>query len=383
MENSNNETQVKKSKKGLLTVLAVIVIAILAGVAYYFLRPISPKDAFVSKINAVIDNSSQKYITEGEIANSTITLKGNIQTDNEEVKQITQHINQGKIMVNVQADTKLKKASLSADIDYQNQNILSGKVFFQNDDNIYVYVQDLFDKYFKFDLKEILGEDEQLNRFKQILSGTLSEKVQLSKANNILKNAISENLKDEYFSKEAVDGSQKNTIKLTVSELKQIVKKVATSLKDNQDYLKCFEKADEVKNSLEDLIQEIDNSTNDYDNYIIEISIYTKGIVKSFEKLEVKILNVEEVIVKATVTGEKIDNETKKFIIETDNIKDFGKATIEIEVKNTKNTDLENVDVSNSININEMSTQDAIKLYTNLTKMKLYPYIAPFLGEQQ
>ena len=43
----------------------------------------------------------------------------------------------------------LKKALISANIDYQNENLLNGKIYYSNgDENVYVYVQDLFDKYF-------------------------------------------------------------------------------------------------------------------------------------------------------------------------------------------------------------------------------------------
>ena len=50
MEENKKETPTKKSNKGLVVALAIIVIAILVGVGYYFLRPVSPKDVFVSSL---------------------------------------------------------------------------------------------------------------------------------------------------------------------------------------------------------------------------------------------------------------------------------------------------------------------------------------------
>ena len=48
--------------------------------------------------------------------------------------------------------------------------------------------------------------------------------------------------------------------------------------------------------------------------------------------------------------------------------------------KNSGIVDIEDVNTSNSVDINTMKTEDLLKLYTNLTKMKIYPYIAPYLG---
>ena len=50
-----------------------------------------------------------------------------------------------------------------------------------------------------------------------------------------------------------------------------------------------------------------------------------------------------------------------------------------MEVKNEKDTDLNNIDVSDSVDINNMTQADMIKLYGNLMNMKIYQYIAPLL----
>ena len=66
----------KKSKKGLvLAIIAIIIIAIVAGVVYYFLgRPVSPRDLFISRINASIDEVNSASFNDSKTINSTITL---------------------------------------------------------------------------------------------------------------------------------------------------------------------------------------------------------------------------------------------------------------------------------------------------------------------
>ena len=234
MEENKNETPMKKNNKGLVVALAIIIIiAIIGGVGYYFLRPVSAKDVFAGAINSAYNNSIKTGENVKKI-NTTVTLSGNIESSNEEISQVAKYINEGKISYNVQLDKEQKKALLSANIDYQNENLLSGKLYYTNgDENVYVYVQDLFDKYFKVSLKDVVEDEEELSALKSLLNGeasTQSSKIDYKKALNIAKDTLINNFKDEYFSKEKVDGLTKNTMKLTFGELKQYIKAVATSL---------------------------------------------------------------------------------------------------------------------------------------------------------
>ena len=371
MEENKNGTPTKN--KGLVAVLAIIIIAILAGVAYYFLKPTSPKDVFVGGFDSALNKSSEKLQSNVDKINTTITLSGNIESSDEEAKQIAQYINDGKLTYNVQLDRNAKKILVGANIDYKNENLLSGKIYYSNDDNIYFYVQDLFDKYFKVSLKDA---GDSTTSLKELFTGNFlsTEKVDVKKAAGIIKEELSKNLKDEYFTKENVDGMTKNTMKLTIAELKQISKNIATSLKDNTEFLKCFEKPDEVKKALEDAIKETNEADSKNDSKSLEISLYTKGMNNEVAKLEVKIPASENNIITVTV----VETAKNKFEIKVD-AGETGKITLNMEVKNDTNTDLDKIDVSNSVDINNMSQADMMKLYGNLANMKIYQYIAPFL----
>lgn len=377
MEENKNEIPMKKSNKGLVVALAIIVIAILVGVGYYFLRPVSAKDVFAGAINSAYNNSIKTGENVKKI-NTTVTLSGNIESSNEEISQVAKYINEGKISYNVQLDKEQKKALLTANIDYQNENLLSGKLYYTNgDENVYVYVQDLFDKYFKVSLKDVVEDEEELSALKSLLNGeasTQSSKIDYKKALNIAKDTLINNFKDEYFSKEKVDGLTKNTMKLTFGELKQYIKAVATSLKDNQDFLNCFENKDEVKESIDELIEEAGQIDNEEDNYKLEMTIYTKGMKNELEKIEAKvdISETEQMVMNIAETEEG------KFVIDSD-IPEVGKVKLNMEVKNDTNTDIESVDVSNSVEINNMTQADQFKLLGNLMNMKIYKYIAPLM----
>ena len=375
MEENKKETPTKKSNKGLVAVLAIIVIAILVGVGYYFLKPISPKDVFVGGIEKVFNSSTEKMGEDVKKVNSTIVLSGNIDSSNEEIKQVAKYINEGKLTYNVQLDKEAKKLLLSANVDYQNENLLSGKVYYASgDENVYIFIQDLFDKYFKVNMKDATGDSSSSmdSIFNMDLSATIG-KVDYKKATNIIKDTVSNNLKDEYFSKEKVDGLTKNTMKITVGDLKQVIKNIVTSLKDNSEFINCFEKKDDFKEIFEKLIKEL-NEKEEEDNYKLEISLYTKGMKNELAKIEIKV-NVSET--KQMVIN-IVETEENKYEITSD-IPEFGKVKLNMEVKNDVNTDLESVNVSDSVDINNMTQDDQLKIFGNLMNMKLYKYIAPLL----
>ena len=378
MEENKNETPTKKSNKGLVAVLAIIVIAILVGVGYYFLRPTSPKDVFVGGINSAFESSEKQLAEEVKKINTTVTLSGNIESSDEEINQVAKYINEGKMSYNVQLDKETKKILLSANIDYKDENLLSGKLYYANgDENVYLYVQDLFDKYFKFNLKEAVKDEDDLSSIQNMFNGDASTtvgKIDSKKVVTILKDTIVSNLKDEYFTKEKVDGLTKNTMKLTITELKQIIKNITTSLKDNQEFLNCFEKKEEIKEGLEDLLKEINEADTNEGISNIEVSIYTKGMKNEVEKFEIKLTNSKS----EQMIMNMVETEKGKFVIDAD-IPEVGKVKLNIEVKNDTNTDIENVNVSDSVEINNMSQGDMLKLYGNLMNMKLYKYIAPLM----
>ena len=379
MEEKNNETPTKKSKKGLVVVLAIVVIAILAGLAYYFMRPVAtPKDVFVGGIESVFESSTKKLGEDVKKLNTTVSLSGNIESSNEEISKIAQYINQGKLTYNVQMDTEAKKMLVNVGVDYQNENILNGKVYYASgDENIYVYVQDLFDKYFKVNAKEAAGSEEGLASIDSIFNGEMSTangKVDTKKVANIIKESLKKNLKDEYFTKETVDGLTKNTMKLTVGEIKTIAKSIITDLKDNQEFIACFEKQDEVKQGLEDALKEFDDFKNTYDSNPFEVSIYTKGPKFDIEKVDAKIELPESKTLSMTLA----EIEKEKYELNAD-VPDFGKVKLNIEVKEEAATEIENVNTADSVDVNNMTQADQMKLLGNLMNMKLYQYLAPLM----
>ena len=375
----NNGTPTKKNGKGLVIVLAIVIIALLAGAAYYFLRPTAtPKDIFVGGIEKVFESSTKKLGEDIKKLNTTVSLSGNIESSNEEISIIAQYINQGKLTYNVQLDTEAKKMLVNLGVDYQNENILNGKVYYASgDENIYVYVQDLFDKYFKVNVSEATGNEEGLASIDSIFNGEMSTangKVDTKKVANIIKEALKKNLKDEYFRKETDNSRTKNTMILTVGELKTLVKNIITELKDNQEFINCFENKDEIKEGLEDVIEEFDGLNTTYDSNFIGVSIYTEGAKNEVKTIEISVAISDTETFIMTIA----ETEENKYEVYA-NVPNFGTIKLNIEVKEEAATEIENVNTADSVDVNNMTQADQMKLLGNLVNMKLYKYIAPLM----
>ena len=402
----------EKSGKALIIILLLIIVLAIAGGVFYYIKTSAPKNVFVSKINGFMDTANAENNKDLTKFNTTISLSGNIETTNKEITEYANIINNGKINLNVQTD--MNNTLINANLDYQNDELLNAKALYKmGDNNVYLFVKDLYDKYFKINTDSVLASNNSL----EIKNDDL-ELVNQDKANSITKEIITKILKEDYFYKENVDGMTKNTMKVSIAEIETIYNSYITELKDNQDYLNCYKNPEKVKKMFENVQKSVQESFDKYkndinkDTAILEISLYTKGLSKEIEKVEFTVKTPEsdegKIIInkidkdtygfsfefktekdgmlvtaeafKGTVKLEKKDKETFNLNIVIDNVPDVGKVTLNIEIKNSEIVDIEDVNTSNSVDINTMKTEDLLKLYTNLTKMKIYPYIAPYLG---
>ena len=90
---------------------------------------------------------------------------------------------------------------------------------------------------------------------------------------------------------------------------------------------------------------------------INKIDKFTYGF--SFEyKTEKDGVNVTAEAFKGTVKFEKKDPETVNINLVIDNVPDVGKVTLNMELKNSENVNIEDVNTSNSVDINSMKTED-------------------------
>lgn len=407
------ENNLKKNNSIKYIVIAIIVVILIALIAlgYYWTKSNNPRMVYLSTINSYLDKYEKELsdVKEIKTQNTTVKLSGNIESENESVKQVAEHLNKGSIEMNVQIDYEAKSELVNLGVNYDNDKLIDGRVYYElNEKNAYAYLEGLYTKYFKIDMtssqynevNKLLGElFETQNKMK------IGEKASLNKAMNIIKSKISEKLSDEYFSKENVEltindknvKTIKSTLTLTQAQFIEILKSICMELLDDEEFLNCWEDKDNIKEGLKLLEEQFEETKTDENTKII-FNIYNKGLLNNqFTKFEVIItkdsqqasfeiinnndktysykLKSNEEEIGGIVKIEEIDKDTSKIEVAVNNIPDFGNIKVILEVSNITNGELTKIDKSNSINIEDISQNDLQEIGTNLQKMKIYTLI--------
>lgn len=361
----------KKNKKGLLALVLVLIIAIAVGAVYFINTSKKASQIFTSELekiaNTLINTETPK------IEKTKITLSANVELNGAtEYKAITDIISKLKIEMNSQRDFVQKTQYVELSVLNDNQEIIKGNVYYtDSDNNVYVYVKDVFDKYFKLPIDEILDE-ETLESFNKLLNveNAENEYVDISKVKDILISKINEKLIEDYFKQENVDGAKKTTLKMTFTQFKNIVTEIGNELLKDDEFLKCFKNQEEVKESITELLKTLEDEDLDMQNMNLEISLYTKGLLKNdLVKVEVIISDDDNTL---KMYMNKVATDKFEFIVE---MPEMGKITFNIEYSNTPNAALDKIDISNNIDFNDLSKEDMMTIYNNLMNSPIYSYI--------
>ena len=387
------EYNVAKNKnfKGLIIGGAILLVLIIAVVAALVITS-QPKFIIGKVIDKIVymDNAYNSKVMEAE-------LKLSLDSKDENVKEILDEIKKCKLTIGQQIDNKSKKAISELGLTYDNKDVISGQIIY-TDDTTYLYLKDLFDKYIDLDSEEMNEMIETL-LFNDAI--TKDEKNVQKKAVNIIKNELKKQIKENgSFSKstEKLEGEKANkaTVKFSKKEWNNVLINTLSELSENKDYLDCF------KESKEDTIKELKSSLeekNTSDNGTIEISVYTKGLLKQFKGIEIKFDDQDVKIVKkdkenysysliandneVTGTAKIISEDNKKSkeknanIIITVNTEEVGTVTLSAKYNEKTDVSIDSVKIKDSIKASELTDSDAEQL---MNKLKTRPLIGDIIN---
>ena len=396
----NQNFNVKKpKKKGLIICLVIILTLIVAAGLVYFLVLSRPQRVFDAAIDKLFKTESVDF----DSVKIKLGLKASAKVDvyvDEDVQSILDEIGKCTFDFGTQLDLEKKQELVDLGLKYDNQEVINGRVYY-NDGDLYMYLNELFDKYIKIDL-----EEEQIQAFDEIFEIAASkENIKNSqKAMKIIGNELKSSLK-EYgeFSKEKdtieVDGEDvkvtKSIVELSGKDMIKMFSSICSNLSKNDKFLECFEDKEvrnELKEGLKTSAESLENS-NIEDAGSMTIAIFTKGFLNKFVGVEAKVtVNngysketmvasfLEEGEDKYSYTISQVQGKEKvdivKALIEIDKDVDKkdekeGKATITITVPQAGSIKLEidyalelnngvdKVNVDDSVSINGITEEDA------------------------
>ncbi|MBQ3415189.1 MAG: hypothetical protein IJH39_07575 [Clostridia bacterium] len=418
---SSTTVMKKKGKAGLIIsiIAIVLVIALLAIGIICFINDNKPNEFYKKMIYTNLDEyTSRLNNMDYETVKANIKLKANVETNSNDIdKKILKIINNTNIELEEQMDFENKKFVVNLDSNYENEKLLTAQVYSDIEkEETYIALKNILDKNIKVNMDEIQGL-EYYSTLKKLFENQVKsdkEKSDLKKSINILKKELGKAVKEEYCSssKEELEVNNKkikvtkNTIKMTQKQFNDELYTVINNLKNNKDFMNGFKDQDKIREAFDKVTE------NNQSNYIdeqstIEINTYTQGFAKDIVKVSFNLnINSEETTLTFVKSDKNrydielitrnIDETEEKSIIgtlvfeEKDenygkaklelNIEKFGRIALDIEYGVKYNEKLDEVDLANSVELDNLTFGDQRKMLTNLQKSKLYGIISEFMA---
>lgn len=424
-QNATTKTK-KKGNKGIFVLLLLVIVVIGAVCGYfYFTQNRNPekiyKEAIKSGINSLLSLPSQENAT---TMKAKVKLNLDIELDDEIKEYVADSfgdedllddfldiINNTELVSDVQIDTEKQQIAYNLGATYEGDSLNLEMLIDAKKEQSYIKIEQLFDKVLKVDLG---GSDayEALSEVFESEDFTLSQELSQEKVKKILAEEFANIIKKEYVSKGKdkikIDSKEvsvdKYTLKMTGKELLEELEDVLTNLKDNKNFIKCFEDGEELKEQLEDIIDEFDYIDTDAakDTELV-VNIYRKGMQQEFVGLDIELKEDDEIVVavnvikaddayeysikqedKEVISGsikvEKVDNDTTKLNIVFD-VPNAGKLGINTEVSYVKGEKIDTLNTKGAVDIESISDDEAEEALEKLQDNKLVKAFIEF-GEE-
>lgn len=404
----NFETK-KKSKLGLIITCLVLAIAIIAGTCAYFIINSQPKNILKKYVSKLEMKEAEKF----ENAKLNMNISAKINTNDSQIQSVADEISKCKFKFGSQIDVKNKVEIVDLGFDYDNQNVVDGKIVYK--DSLYIYLNELFDKYIELDMDEEgkesienlfkeFGKEDLMSNSKEIVDVTknfLNDKI------NSIEKIESENTKLNINGKEKK--VKKTTISITMKQFAEYFADYCGKLSESKAYASDMDTKNVLK-TVAEAIKSVEFNEKD----AMKLSLYTEGLNNDFVCFEIEIF-IEELNMNVKLQLLKQDKNTYKYTISmngqganvdaiTGTIKieeeisnkkqDKGKITVTAEVaemltKGLKingeisieynvqvNSGIDEVNVENSVKGEELSEEE---LNTILEKLQQKPMIGDLI----
>lgn len=400
--------QKKSAHKGIIAIIAIILLVLIAGVIYYFVA-YTGTEALYKRIIGKTVNSYQESIIENDYNSLDTTVGLSVEVspeeNNEDIEKVVDLVNSLRLELNTQIDKEqeMMNVKLNASTVNENDDVLNAEVYMDvKDEKIYVYLKDFFDKYI-----EAKATDGTFEELKEVFENmyTKEEKDSVKKSSDIMGKEIKGIIKEEYCSSEkqeiTINGKKvkatKNTISMTVEQVINELLTICNNLKNNEEFINCYNDKEEIKDMLDEYIEELEYEKGLYEDDSIRISVYSTGLLQKVVRADIEMQEDNDAVANVEVTQKDKENYEFKIkveeqtisgtiqVIEKDknlatgtiqiNIPEFGKVTLNIDVNSKFDTTIDTVDTNNVIKENEITEDDVMGILNKFQESKLYDLV--------
>lgn len=376
------EKEIRKASRGnaapiIIVILVIVALAVLAffGGKYY----LSSKNSIKIFIDTSL-NKLENTITDSGTTSGDLTININGDTTSKEGK-IFKILNNLDLNINYGIDTKENITDVNIKTNYYSDELVDANIYIE-DGNIYLYLNELYSKYIKYNYKKDNSNSNKISNedYKIIVSS--------------IRTALNESLKEEYFTKSwtKVNGKSVNKVELLLDDknIKIINENIINNLKNNNKFISSFSRIinkeeTEVKKLLDNEVKKINNN-----KYLdTKISLYTS--ITKFVMLEVSNKNVQATINSndngfvykvADKENNNTYNGTFKIDIKDDNItysnitKDDSSLVMNFSGTIKHNTKIEKKNVSNNILLEDITDKEYKEILSKIFNNKAFKRIS-------
>lgn len=378
----------KKVPVALIAVIAVI-LAVLGVGGYFLLSSNNPVKVYQGMIKQGISDLYSGLNQKEDKVKSRVDLDFNIEMDesltsgDKDVETLLDLINDLKLGMEAQEDSSKKQMVIKVDAKYQDKNILDGNFYIDADkEKMHIFVKQIFDKYIEINSEDIPDLEEVF----ELLRDSYKE-TKISDTEKYIANAIAGIITDDVVKKE--DG--KFVLTITAEKLMERIGQAIKELKNNKDFLGCFEEdyREELKETLDILAESLENAAEYMLSENIVVTIEKAGLGNKVKRATIKYSELEVTIDEITDGYEfKVMAQSMTLLSGKTTEKD-NKGSIELkvdladmilfEIKMTTITEygkeIDKVDTSKVISLMDLTEKDTQKIIENLAESDLYKFI--------
>ena len=373
-------------KKKILLAILIIVVLLGVGVAYaYFATDTfkSNKEMFFSYLSDGLKNKElEEYIKKQE--KESYTNKGNIKIsasgeDNELDADTTQMLNNGKITFEGKVNNGKKLAEQTVTVESAEginipvkvrrdgdklglqSNLLNNKFIAIKNENLKSLVE-------RFDInsEEIPDKiDFEGKQFTEDELKTLKDRYV---------SILSENLEEELFSKEKVEGQIIVTLNVSEKKCSEILVKILETLREDDIILNKISDVvdkDEFKENINDEIDEIkDINSSESNTLCIKVYISSKDV----KKVEIILNDVDEnkTIGQLEITKDQNEKDLTYVVKANGESEDGEEVSIDFKVQYKNISELNNVEENYEIKLKTKDDEDNVEISLNYTNLKTF-----------
>ena len=376
------EKEIRKASRGnaapiIIVILVIVALAVLAffGGKYYLSSKNSIKIFIDTSLNKLENNIASSGTTSGDL---TININGDTTSKEGKIFKILNNLD---LNIIYDIDTKENITDVNIKTNYYSDELVDANIYIE-DGNIYLYLNELYSKYIKYNYKKDNSNSNKISNddYKIIVSS--------------IRTALNESLKEEYFTKSwtKVNGKSVNKVELLLDDknIKIINENIINNLKNNNKFISSFRRITnkeetEVKKLLDKEVEKINNN-----KYLdTKISLYTS--ITKFVMLEVSNKNVQATINSndngfvykvADKENNNTYNGTFKIDIKDDNItysnitKDDSSLEMNFSGTIKHNTKIEKKNVSNNILLEDITDREYKEILSKIFNNKAFKRIS-------